>query len=76
MPAFPPVRISFRGFLLQLRHLWTTAWIISPGTSPGTLPRVLERLHRDLSLLILPPRRERRYPRIVKIKMSSYPRNA
>lgn len=70
--GLPPVRISFRGSLLQLRYLWTTAWIISPGT----LPRVLERLHRDLSLLILPPRRERRYPRVVKIKMSNYPRNA
>ena len=70
--GLPPVRISFRGSLLQLRYFWTTAWVISPGT----LPRMLERLHRDLALLILPPRRERRYPRAVKIKMSNYPRNA
>lgn len=70
--GIPPVRISFRGSLLQLRYFWATAWVISPGT----LPRMLERLHRDLALLILPPRRERRYPRAVKIKMSNYPRNA
>lgn len=67
-----PVRISFRGALLELRDLWMAAWAISPGT----LPRVLERLHRHLALLVLPTRRPRRYPRAVKIKMSNYPRNA
>jgi hypothetical protein len=70
--GLPPVRISFRGSLLHLRDFWITAWAISPGT----LPRVLDRLHRDLALLVLPPRRERRYPREVKIKMSNYPRHA
>jgi len=66
-----PLRVSFRGALLELRDLWMTAWSISPGT----LPRILERLHQHLALLILPPRRPRRYPRAVKIKMSNYPRN-
>jgi hypothetical protein len=66
-----PVRVSFRATLLELRDLWVAAWTISPGT----LPRRLERLHRHLALLILPPRRPRRYPPAVKIKMSNYPRN-
>jgi hypothetical protein len=67
-----PLRVSFRGALLELRDFWHSAWMITPGT----LPRVLERLHHHLALLILPPRRDRRYPRAVKIKMSNYPRNA
>ncbi len=67
----PPQRISYRGALRFLRDFWGWAWEISPGT----LPKALDRLHRDLALLILPPRRPRRYPRRVKIKMSNYPRS-
>lgn len=67
-----PVRVSFHGALIELRDLWITGWAISPGN----LPRVMDRLHRQLARLILPPRRPRRYPRAVKIKMSNYPRNA
>lgn len=70
--GLPPVRISFRSSLLYLRDFWLTACALSPGT----LPRVLERLHRDLAHLILPARRDRRFPRAVKIKMSNYPRKA
>jgi len=67
-----PSRISFRHTLLLVRNFWQlTAWL----TSPGNLPRRLEGLHQELALLILPPRRPRRYPRAVKIKMSSYPRS-
>ena len=67
-----PTRISFRHALLLLRGFWQlTAWI----AAPGNLPRRLDDLHQELALLILPPRRPRRYPRAVKIKMSNYPRN-
>jgi hypothetical protein len=67
-----PSRISFRHTLLLVRNFWQlTAWL----TSPGNLPRRLEGLHQELALLILPPRRPRRYPRAIKIKMSSYPRS-
>jgi hypothetical protein len=67
-----PTRISFRHTLMLVRGFWQlTAWI----AAPGKLPRRLEDLHQETALLILPPRRERRYPRAVKIKMSSYPRN-
>ena len=69
--AVAPTRISFRHALLLLRGFWQlTAWI----ASPGVLPRRLEDLHHQLGLLILPPRRPRRHPRAVKIKMSGYPR--
>ncbi len=66
-----PTRISFRHALQFIRLFWLTAWT----ASPGVLPRRLEALHDELALLILPARRShRRYPRAVKIKMSSYPR--
>jgi hypothetical protein len=70
--AVPPTRISFRHALLLLRGFWQlTAWI----ASPGKLPRRLDDLHQEIALLVLPPRRPRRYPRAVKIKMSNYPRS-
>jgi len=69
--SLPPSRISFRHALLLLRGFWLTAWV----TAPGNLPHRLEDLHQEIALLVLPPRRPRRYPRAVKIKMSSYPRS-
>ncbi len=70
--SLPPTRISFRHALLLLRGFWQlTAWI----ASPGKLPRRLDDLHQEIALLVLPPRRPRRYPRTVKIKMSNYPRS-
>ncbi len=65
-----PTRISFRHTLMLIRNFWVTAWL----ASPGVLPKRLLALQQELSLLILPPRRSRRYPRAVKIKMSQYPR--
>lgn len=68
----PPKRISFVSSLLWIRNFWVIAW----RTSPGNVPRQLSELRSNLSILIVPERRhERRYPRHVKIKMSSYPRN-
>jgi hypothetical protein len=67
-----PSRISFRHTLLLMRGFWqVTAWV----AAPGKLPRRLEDLHQEIALLLLPPRRPRRYPRAVKIKMSNYPRS-
>ena len=65
----PPVRISYRYALLMIRDFWRLAAIT---TGPGLLPSRIERLHLDLASLVLPPRRPRRYPRAVKIKMSNY----
>ena len=66
-----PTRISFRHALHFIRLFWLTAWTMSPGM----LPRRLDALDDELALLILPERRpKRRFPRAVKIKMSSYAR--
>ncbi|MEQ9496293.1 MAG: IS4 family transposase [Deltaproteobacteria bacterium] len=68
----PANRISFRMSLLYIRDFWTTGWMVSPGNIPRTLVQIREKLRG----LILPKRRkERRYPRHVKIKMSNYARN-
>lgn len=66
-----PTRISFT---TALRYI-VDEWIFSASAAPGAIPRQLKRLRADLKRFILPPRRtERRYPRAVKIKMSSSPR--
>jgi len=65
----PPCRISYKASLLIMRSFWLTAWQVSPGN----LPRHIEALHEDVALLVLPERRQRSYPRAVKIKMSNYP---
>lgn len=67
----PPTRISYRHALMLVRNFWVTAWL----ASPGALPQRLKGLQHELALLILPPRRSRRFPRAVKVKMSNYPLN-
>jgi hypothetical protein len=67
----PPTRISFRHSILLIRGFW---WMTAWAASPGKLPKRLEELDEQGALLVLPPRRERFYPRAVKIKMSNYPR--
>ena len=69
--GLPPIRLSYRHSLMLIRELWRLAAVT---TGPGLLPRRIAELHQDLALLVLPPRRARRYPRAVKIKMSNYPR--
>jgi hypothetical protein len=67
----PPTRISF----VAVFRMICGEWLWCAGTSPGAIPRHLRRLREDISLCVLPPRRrERSYPRAVKIKMSNYPR--
>jgi len=66
-----PTRISFVNALSLIR----TAWLVwsTPPLAPGRIPEHLLDLRRHLGLLLLPERRsERRYPRVVKIKMSNY----
>jgi hypothetical protein len=65
-----PARISYRHALNFIRLFWLSAHLVSPGA----LPRRLDALHEELALLILPPRRKRRFPRAVKIKMTNFPR--
>lgn len=66
-----PLRLGYRHALMLVREFWRLAAIT---TGPGLLPNHIEHLHGELALLVLPPRRPRRYPRAVKIKMSNYAR--
>jgi hypothetical protein len=69
--AVEPTRISF----ITALHLICDEWIWSASSSPGAIPRHLRDLRAKIQRFILPPRRRNRhYPRAVKIKMSSYPR--
>ena len=66
----PPIRISFIAALTFIENA-LRSW----GTdSAGRLPERLIKLRADVGHFILPERRERSYPRAVKIKMSNYPR--
>ncbi len=68
----PPARISFRHALMLIRNFLVSAWL----ASPGVLPKRLVALHTEVSLLVLPARRPRRYAREVKIKMSNFRKKA
>jgi hypothetical protein len=66
----PPTRVSFVAaltFVETALRTWST-------DSAGRLPERLIKLREDISHFILPERRQRSYPRAVKIKMSNYPR--
>lgn len=66
----PPIRVSFVAALTFIENAMRS-W----GTdSAGRLPERLIKLREDIGHFILPERRERSYPRAVKIKMSNYPR--
>ena len=66
-----PTRISFVTSL----HFICDEWIWSASAAPGAIPKHLRNLRATIRRFILPPRRpERRYPRAVKIKMTSYPK--
>jgi Insertion element 4 transposase N-terminal/Transposase DDE domain len=68
----PPTRISFVASLAWIRDEFHTLSLrtMTPGSVPGHLARLRQRLKR----LVLPPRRQRSYPRKVKVKMSNYER--
>jgi hypothetical protein len=67
-----PNQISFVVSLRLIRDEWMWA---AASRAPGAIPKNLRRLRDELKRFILPPRRDRQYPRAVKIKMSSYDRN-
>lgn len=71
--GIPAIQVSFRHTLQLLRvFCLVEAWTCAPGNLPKRLAS-----HREMvaSLLLLPERRDRTYPRHVKIKMSNYKRN-
>mgnify|MGYP003889805515 CR=1 FL=1 len=65
-----PARMSFRNSLREVRDFFSFA----TDVAPGTLPALYRKLCKTLALLVLPQRRKRSYPRVVKIKMSNYKR--
>ena len=65
-----PTRISFVEALRLMRDEWE--WL--SVTSPGAIPKRLQAMRRNVKRYVLPPRRPRRFPRVVKIKMSNYDR--
>lgn len=66
----PPNQISFVMALRLIRDEWLWCAV----AKAGAIPRHLRELRAEVLRFVLPPRRsQRRYPRAVKIKMSSYP---
>lgn len=63
-----PTRISF---VVALRLIYDE-WLWCAMASPGAIPVHLARLRQTLILFILPPRRQRNYPRVVKLKSTNY----
>ena len=71
----PPTRISFVAALHIYRE--EMRWIVAAARrmTTGTIPQQLSRMRTQMKRLLLPERRERSYPRAVKVKMSNYERN-
>lgn len=67
----PPSRVNFTTAMRFIRDEW--AWCAV--ASPGSIPAKLRRMRDNVLDFVLPERRrQRRFPRAVKIKMSNYAR--
>jgi hypothetical protein len=64
-----PTRISF----VAAFRLICDEWLWSAVASPGAIPKHLRELRANIARLVLPSRRARSFPRVVKVKLSSYP---
>jgi hypothetical protein len=67
-----PTRLSFVNALALIRYALIAS--STPPLAPSVIPRRLLDMRTQMKLLLLPERRERAYPRAVKIKMSNYNR--
>ena len=65
----PPQRLSFQWLALAI----TTALYHWPLQTPGTFPKRLARLREQARAYLLPERRTRTYPRVVKQPRSKFP---
>ena len=65
-----PTRISFVESLRLMRSEWE--WL--SVTSPGAIPKRLATLRRNVKRYVLPPRRQRSFPRFSKLNSSTYRR--
>jgi hypothetical protein len=66
----PPQRLSF----LWLAQAIANALRFCPTETPGTIPKRLEELRTQAAHFMLPPRRVRNYPRVVKPRPVKYPK--
>jgi len=67
-----PTEISFVNALSLIRY--ALQFSSGPRMAPGTIPKRLRNIRDQMKRLVLPKRRERSYPRAVKVKMSPYSR--
>lgn len=67
----PPTRISFVAALRTIVDEWHWSAITR---APGAIPKHLATMRDRIRRYLLPERRERSYPRAVKLKMSKFPR--
>jgi len=66
-----PYQLSFNGALAHIMRLLVGL----PYSTPGAVPRQLKNFYNMAESLILPPRRERKFPRPVKPRPQRYARN-
>ena len=64
----PANRISFQATLMMMRDLFCWAEV----ASPGKLPSMLAEMRLKLEAFVLPPRRARRYLRVIKMRPRKY----
>ena len=64
-----PGRMSFRHAVGLIRGFMLSVW----ATSPGAVPKRLASLEKHIRLLVLPARRKRSYPRVVRRRDARYP---
>jgi hypothetical protein len=64
-----PYQLSFSGAISEINRLLVTL----PWASPGKVPGELRTLYEQARWLILPGRRERSYPRELRVKGRKYP---
>lgn len=64
-----PYQLSFSGSISEITRLLITL----PWASPGKMPGELRTLYEKAKWLVLPGRRERSYPRELRIKSRKYP---
>ena len=66
----PPQRLSFQWLTMAIT-MALTGWSLD---EPETLTERLQALRKIAARYVLPPRRPRSYPRVVKQRSKSYPR--
>ena len=64
-----PYQLSFSGTISEITWLLITL----PWASPGKVPGELITLYEQAKWLVLPGRRERSYPRELRVKAQKYP---